>query len=86
MVDEAVALSDTQVELQLNKPYNALLYTLAVLGIVPEHAYGESYGEHPVGSGRYLLERWDRGQQAIFVANPDYYGEPPLMDRVVVVF
>ena len=86
MVDEAVALSDTKVELQLNKPYNALLYTLAVLGIVPEHAYGESYGEHPVGSGRYLLERWDRGQQAIFVANPDYYGEPPLMDRVVVVF
>lgn len=86
MVDEAVAVSDTVVELHLNKPYNALLYTLAVLGIVPEHAYGDGYGSAPIGSGRYMLERWDRGQQAIFSANPDYYGEPPLMERVVVVF
>lgn len=86
MVDEAVAVSDTVVEFHLNKPYNALLYTLAVLGIVPEHAYGDGYGSAPIGSGRYMLERWDRGQQAIFSANPDYYGEPPLMERVVVVF
>ena len=86
MVDEAVATGDYTVELHLNKPYNALLYTLAVLGIVPEHAYGEGYGEAPVGSGRYLLERWDRGQQAVFVASPRYYGEAPLMERVVVVF
>ena len=86
MVDEAVATSDTTVELHLNKPFNALLYTLAVLGIVPEHAYDEGYGEAPIGSGRYLLERWDRGQQAIFVANPSYYGETPQMERVVVVF
>lgn len=86
MVDEAVAVNNTVAELHLNKPYNALLYTLAVLGIVPEHAYGDGYGSAPIGSGRYMLERWDRGQQAIFSANPDYYGEPPLMERVVVVF
>ena len=86
MVDEAVALDGATVELHLNKPYNALLYTLAVLGIVPAHAYGEGYGAAPVGSGRYLLERWDRGQQAIFRANPSYYGEAPRMERVVVVF
>ncbi len=86
MVDEAVATSDTVVELHLNKPYNALLYTLAVLGIVPEHVYGDDYGANPIGSGRYLLERWDSGQQAIFKANPNYYGETPIMERVVVVF
>ena len=86
MVDEAVATSDTVVELHLNKPYNALLYTLAVLGIVPEHAYGKNYGKKPIGSGRYLLERWERGQQAIFKANPRYYGKAPNMKRVVVVF
>lgn len=86
MVERAVAASDTVVELHLKKPYNALLYTLAVLGIVPEHAYGESYGSAPIGSGRYVLERWDPGQQAIFRANPLYYGEAPSMERVVVVF
>lgn len=86
MVDTAVAVSDTVVELHLNKPYNALLYTLAVLGIVPEHAYGEGYGAKPIGSGRYVLERWDKGQQVVFASNPDYYGTTPTMERVVVVF
>ncbi len=86
MVREAVALDDTTVEIHMAKPFNALLYTLAVVGIVPEHAYGEDYGANPVGSGRYMLEQWDRGQQAILRANPDYYGEAPLMERVVVVF
>lgn len=86
MVKEAVAIDDTTVKIRMNKPFNALLYTLAVVGIVPEHAYDESYGANPIGSGRYLLEQWDKGQQAILVANPDYYGEIPKMERVVVVF
>ena len=86
MVNEAVATSDTVVEIHLTKPYNALLYTLAVVGIVPEYAYGDGYGEHPIGSGRYLLKQWDKGQQVIFDANPSYYGEMPNIERVTVVF
>ncbi|MDR1014830.1 MAG: ABC transporter substrate-binding protein [Coriobacteriales bacterium] len=86
MIREAAATDGTTVELRLERPYNALLYTLANVGIVPGHAHGTDYGEKPIGSGRYRLEQWDRGQQAVFVANPDYYGERPLMERVVVVF
>ena len=86
MMKEAVATDDTTVEISLHKPFNALLYTLAVIGIVPEHAYDDSYGDHPIGSGRYLLEQWDKGQQVILKANPDYYGDAPKMERVVVVF
>ncbi len=86
MVDKADATNDTTVEIYMSKPFNALLYTLAVVGIVPEHAYNEDYGSHPIGSGRYLLEQWDKGQQAIFTANPDYYGDAPKMQRVVTVF
>lgn len=87
MVKEAVAVSDFVVELRMTKPFNALLYTLAVVGIVPEHAYdAASYGANPLGSGRYMLEQWDQGQQVILKANPDYYGEAPAMERVIVVF
>lgn len=86
MVEKAVATDDAHVEIVMTKPYNALLYTLAVVGIVPEHAHGEDYGANPIGSGRYMLEQWDRGQQVILKANPDYYGEAPKMERVVVVF
>lgn len=86
MVDKATAPDDTTVVLTLNKPFNALLYNIAVIGIVPEHAYGAGYGDNPIGSGRYMLEQWDKGQQVILVANPTYYGEAPSMERVVAVF
>ena len=50
-----------------------MFYTLAVVGIVPEHAYDSAtYGANPIGSGRYKLEQWDKGQQVILTANPDY--------------
>lgn len=85
-VAEARVVDDTTVELVMEKPNNALLYTLAVVGIVPAHAYGDDYGSDPIGSGRYMLEQWDQGQQVILRANPDYYGDAPQMERVVVVF
>ena len=86
MVDKAVAVDDEHVEIHMLRPYNILLYTLAVVGICPEHAHGADYGEKPIGSGRYMLTQWDKGQQAIFEANPTYYGDAPQMKRVVVVF
>lgn len=86
MLDEAVATDDETVELHLNKPFNILLYTLANVGICPAHAHGADYGDNPIGSGRYKLAQWDKGQQVIFEANPDYYGEAPKIERVVVLF
>ncbi|MDR1358761.1 MAG: ABC transporter substrate-binding protein [Coriobacteriales bacterium] len=86
MVESVTAPDNTTVVMTLNKPFNALLYTIAVIGIVPEHAFDLNYGDNPIGSGRYMLEQWDKGQQIILVANPSYYGEAPRMERVVVVF
>lgn len=85
-VKEATAPDASTACLLMKKPCSTLLYTLAVVGIVPEHAYDEGYGEKPIGSGRYLLEQWDKGQQVILTANPDYYGEAPAMKRIVVLF
>ena len=87
MIERVEAVDETTVVFHLKKPYNAFLYTLAVFGIVPGHCYDAvSYGENPVGSGRYIMTQWDRGQQVIFEANPDYYGEAPGIQKVVVLF
>lgn len=86
MLKEAVAIDDTTVEFQMEKPYSIWPYSMAIVGIVPEHAYGPDYGEHPIGSGRYIMKQWDKGQQIIFEANPDYYGEAPKMKQVTVIF
>ena len=85
-VKEAVADDDTNVTIKMEEPNNTLLYTLAVLGIVPEASYGPSYGAKPIGSGRYILKQWDKGQQAIFTANPNYYGEKPKMKTLIATF
>ncbi len=34
---------------------------------------------NPIGSGRYIMKQWDKGQQVIFEAIPDYYGDAPKM-------
>jgi peptide/nickel transport system substrate-binding protein len=44
------------------------------------------FNRQPVGSGPFKLERWQAGQQAVFVANPDFpagLGGRPKLDRVV---
>ncbi len=86
MLKEAVAVDDTTVEFHMNKEYSIWPYTMAIVGIVPEHAYGPDYGSNPIGSGRYIMKQWDKGQQVIFEANPDYYGEAPKMKKVVILF
>lgn len=87
MLDYAEATDDATVVFHMTRPFSIWPYTMAVVGIVPEHAYDSAtYGANPIGSGRYMLEQWDRGQQFILTANPDYYGEPPRMQRVVILF
>lgn len=86
MLKEAVAVDKTTVEFHMDHPYSIWPYTMAVVGILPEHAYDENYAQHPIGSGRYILKQWDKGQQVIFEANPTYYGEAPKMKKVTVLF
>ena len=86
MLKEARAVDETTVEFHMSRPYSIWPYTMAVVGIMPEHAYDKNYGQNPVGSGRYILKQWDKGQQIIFEANPDYYGETPKMKKVTVLF
>lgn len=86
MLDEAVAVNDTTVEFRMNRAYSIWPYSMAVVGIIPEHAYDESYGMNPIGSGRYIMKQWDKGQQIILEANPNYYGEAPVMKKVTIVF
>ncbi|MBE5063136.1 ABC transporter substrate-binding protein [Lachnospiraceae bacterium DSM 108991] len=87
MLDYAEAVDDTTVLFHMTRAFSIWPYTMAVVGIVPEHAYDSAtYGSNPIGSGRYILKQWDRGQQVILEANPDYYGEAPKMKRVTILF
>lgn len=87
MLSSAEAADDTTVVFHMTTPYSIWPYTMAIVGIVPEHAYDSAtYGSNPIGSGRYTLVQWDRGEQIILAANPDYYGEAPKMKKVTILF
>ncbi len=86
MLERAEAVDLHTVVFHMNRPYSIWPYTMAIVGIVPEHGYGENYGQNPIGSGRYRMKQWDRGQQVILEANPDYYGEAPKMKKVTILF
>ena len=47
---------------------------------------GDTVGENPVGTGPYVFESWDRGQQITGARNADYWGEAPSIDAFTVRF
>ncbi|MGM1062879.1 ABC transporter substrate-binding protein [Saccharothrix sp. Mg75] len=85
-LDEAVAVDEDTVELRLTEPQSTFVNRLVSLGIVPEHAHGPDYARRPVGSGPFVFEQWDEGQQLIVRRNDAYYGAKPAFERVVFVF
>lgn len=85
-MESAVAKDDTMVVITLSKPTSIFLNTLASVGIVPEHAYGDDYGMNPIGSGPYKFVEWKAQEQIIFTANEDYYDGVPAIKDVTVVF
>lgn len=82
----AVAVDEHTLDIHLKAPQITFINRLITLGIVPAHAYGETYSRNPVGSGPYRLDRWDEGRQMIMEANSLYYGEKPSIKRVVFIF
>ena len=85
-MESAVAKDDKTVVITLSKPTSIFLNTLASVGIVPEHAYGDDYGMNPIGSGPYKFVEWKAQEQIIFTANGNNYDGVPAIKNVTVVF
>lgn len=85
-MESAKARDERTVVVTLSRPTSIFLNTLASVGIVPEHAYNEDYGIHPIGSGPYKFVEWRKQEQILFTANEDYYDGVPSIKNVTVVF
>lgn len=71
------ALDRYTLQLKLTQPYPALKYILAapfVQGQAREavEAYGSNTNAHPVGTGPYMLAKWQPGTHISLVANPNF--------------
>ncbi|GIN59470.1 ABC transporter substrate-binding protein [Lederbergia ruris] len=85
-LEKVEALDDQSIRFTLKHPQSTFIYLLASMGIVPEHAYTDSYNENPIGSGPFELVQWNKGEQLIVQANPYYYGKQPFFKKLNFVF
>jgi peptide/nickel transport system substrate-binding protein len=85
-IENVTAVNKTTVEFKLVEPRSTFIYDLRYVGIVPSDSYDDSYGEHPIGTGPYVLDHWDKGQQAIFKINDNYYGDKPYFTQITLLF
>ncbi|MFP1729677.1 ABC transporter substrate-binding protein [Lonsdalea quercina] len=82
------------VRFTLSAPFAPFLYTLANDGaaiinptMLKEHGADDAKGwlaENTAGSGPYMLQRWQKGQQLVLVPNPHYGGAKPAFKRVSI--
>lgn len=86
VLDRVETEDDLTVKFYLTEPRSTFVHSLETLGIIPEHAYDDNYGENPVGSGPFKLVQWDKGQQIIIEANDDYYDSKPYFQRITFLF
>lgn len=54
--------------------------------VPPEASQADSFAEAPVGSGPYKFVSWDRGNEIVLEANPDYRGGAPDVSKVTYRF
>lgn len=89
MLDHCNVVSDTQVECVLTSPAASFLTALTDAGnvIVPQEeveGWGDSFGDHLVGSGPFALEQFAKDQQSDLTRHDGYWGPTPYLDGVTV--
>jgi len=80
------AVDEHNVKFTLKEPQSTFIQMMLATGIVPKHAHGKDYSQKPLGSGPYKLVQWDKGQQLIVEANPEYYGTKPYFKKLTFLF
>lgn len=85
MVD-VEANGDHEVVFTMDAPNSPFINTVATIGIVPEHAYDQSYANDPIGSGPWKMVEWKKGEQVILERNDDYYGDLPDLKKATILF
>lgn len=76
-------------KLVMSEPFAPLLpalstFAASIYSKANFEKYGAQAGEHPLGTGAFMLEKWDKGSQVVLSKNPSYWqAGKPYLDKVV---
>ncbi len=45
---------------------------------------GDELLSNPIGTGPYMLEKWDKGNEIVLTANPNYWGDAPIEKTAIL--
>jgi peptide/nickel transport system substrate-binding protein len=88
-VDTVSAPDPETLVITLKQPWAPFEADLALYGasIFPKAAFdaeGEELWQHPIGTGPFMFDRWDKGSQIVLKKNPEYWDEgKPYLDELV---
>lgn len=80
-------VDDFTIDIHTDGPYAPLMRNLSVpiVSIVSPtaaQASEDALVEKPIGTGPFLLKEWIPRERIVIVRNPDYWGEPALLDEI----
>ncbi len=83
----AEKVDDLTVHIITSGPDPILPSRMYWMKMVPaKYSSDPDFASKPVGTGPYMLQSFDRGQDIVLVANPDYWGGKPDIDKVTYRF
>ena len=81
LIESVEATGDLVVEFRLSEPFAPFLWNLVAIAIIPDGS-GADIAENPMGSGPFAFDHYLTDTEIVLRSNPDYYGDPPRLDRL----
>ncbi|MEI8410564.1 MULTISPECIES: ABC transporter substrate-binding protein [unclassified Kribbella] len=87
VVQEAKALSPTQLQVTLSKPSNGWLFRMTTrIGAMFSETGVSALATAPVGTGPFKFSKWNRGDSIVLERNADYWGTKPFFNQITLKY
>jgi peptide/nickel transport system substrate-binding protein len=87
VVQEAKALSPTQLQVTLSKPSNGWLFRMTTrIGAMFSETGVSALATSPIGTGPFKFSKWNRGDSIVLQRNDNYWGSKPFFNQVTLKY
>ena len=80
------AVDDSTVEITTSPGSPILPLLMSTVAVQPSETSADAFTTKPIGTGPYVFDTWDVGQQIVLKRNPDYWGEAPQVEAATYLF
>lgn len=92
LITEINVISDTEISWTMERAFAPYASILATTFIVPKHGFEGAdpneapFNNNPIGTGAFKWQNRVAGDHIELVANPEYFGDGPYLERVVLKY